>query len=113
MADFFIKQNDTSPVIQSILKDSAGDPANLTDATVEFHMTDSDGTIKINTSDNVSIVGDPLNGTVKYEWQANGTKDTDVAGEFKAEWEVTYSDGSIETFPNDGSIIILITKELA
>ena len=110
MADFYIKQNDTSPAIQSTLKDSDGDPVDLTDATVKFHMVDNDGEVKINTSDHVSIIGDPLSAVVKYEWQPDDTKDKGI---YEAEWEVTYSDGIIETFPNSSNIIIKIIKELA
>lgn len=49
--------------------------------------------------------------TVRYDWIAG---DTDTAGTFEAEFEVTYSDSTIETFPNDGTnIAIKITPEIA
>ena len=112
MADFYIKQNDTSPAIKMTLLDSDNKAIDLTDATVKFHMVDSEGVVKVN--DSADIVGDPFNGVVKYEWKGNGeTGDTITVGNYKAEWEVTYSDSTIETFPNDGDIVIRIVKELA
>ena len=49
-------------------------------------------------------------GSVKYVWTAT---DTATAGSFQAELEVTYTNGAIETFPNDQSISIEITEDLA
>ncbi len=49
-------------------------------------------------------------GSVKYVWTAT---DTATAGSFQAELEVTYTNGAIETFPNDQSISIVITEDLA
>lgn len=49
-------------------------------------------------------------GSVKYVWTAT---DTATAGSFQAEFEVTYTNGAVETFPNDQSISIVITEDLA
>ena len=48
-------------------------------------------------------------GLVRYSW-ASG--DTDTAGSYQAEFEVTYADGSIETFPNSSNIKIDIMEDL-
>jgi len=56
-----------------------------------------------------AVVSDGENGTAYYAWNA---EDTANAGSFKAEFEVTYTDGSIETFPNDGYITIEIDPDL-
>jgi hypothetical protein len=50
-----------------------------------------------------------LTGQIRYDWLA---ADTDTVGTYQAEFEVTYSDSSIETFPNDEYLTILITPEL-
>lgn len=48
-------------------------------------------------------------GLVRYTWQP---ADTDTAGLFDAECQVLYSDGGIETFPEDGYISIDIKADL-
>lgn len=105
---FSIKRNDTSPAISRTLLDSAGDAINLTGATVRFHLKDKAGVVKVDAA--AVIVGDPLLGVVQYDWIA---ADTDTAGNFKAEFEVTYADSTIETFPNNEHIEVVITEDLA
>jgi hypothetical protein len=103
---FKIKQNDTSPSLQATLKDAALDPINLTGATVRLHMKSIDGTLKI---DQPMTVVTPLQGLIQYDWQAG---DTDTVGTYYVEFEVTYSDASIETFPNNGSKVVSVVREL-
>lgn len=57
-----------------------------------------------------SIEGDPANGVVRYDWDA---ADTANAGRFEAEFEVTYSDGTVETFPNNDFIVVQIGGDIA
>jgi len=103
---FYIKQGDTSPAIQYALS-----PASviLTAATVVFNMRAVGGTVKISreAATITTATGTP---TVQYNWTAD---DTDTAGLFQAEFEVTYSDGTIETFPNASYIQVNITGEIA
>lgn len=103
---FTIKQSDTSPSIRATLKDADGNPINLTGATVQFHMKSVDGTLTV---DQAATITTPLAGVVTYDWQAS---DTDVAGTYSAEFEVTYADLSVETFPNTDNLAIVITPEL-
>lgn len=104
---FYIKQNDTSPAIQKNCLDYNGDAVNVTGATVEFHMrAKNSSTVK------VSAAGSVVNGaagTVKYQWAAG---DTDTAGDFEGEFQITYADSTIETFPNAGYIDIKIKAEI-
>lgn len=107
-ADFWIKQGDTAPDIEATLEDSSGSAVDLTNASsVDFHMMDSAGNVTV---DAAGTITDAANGKVKYNW-ASG--DTDEAGTFQAEWEVTWSDSSTETFPNHDNLIISITSEIA
>lgn len=103
---FTIKQNDTAPSVEAVLKNSAGTAVDLTGATVNFHMKDLSGTVVV---DAVASVTDGSGGTVQYDWNS---ADTDTAGTFYAEFEVEYPDGTIETFPNTGSVAVKIVKEL-
>ncbi len=109
MPTHYIKQNDLSPSIQDTLTDSAGAAINITSATIRFHMFDRAGVSKIDAAG--SIVGAGTAGVVKYDW--TGT-DTDTAGFFDAEFEVTYAaDSKPETFPNSTYILVVITDDLA
>jgi hypothetical protein len=103
---FSIKQNDTSPSLQATLKDAALDPINLTGASVRLHMKSVDGTLKI---DEAITIVTPLQGIIQYDWQSG---DTDTVGTYYVEFEVTYSDNSVETFPNNGSKVVSVVKEL-
>lgn len=105
---FYIKQNDTSPFMLATLKDANENLIDLTSATVRFHMR------RVGSSevvvDNSAIVVNEDQGAVKYVWQAT---DTAEIGSYQAEFEVTYFDGSIETFPNNGYIRVEIKDDIA
>jgi hypothetical protein len=103
---FVIKQNDTSPAVQASLKVANGNAVNLSGATVKFLMKSLDGVLKVNTNMTVSNAGA---GTVNYNWQ---TGDTDTAGSYFVEFQVTFADGTIETFPNSKNLNISITPDL-
>lgn len=96
---FIIKQGDTSPSIACTLYQPDGEtPESVIGATVKFIMAaeDSIGTAKVKSD---ATIVDAATGRVRYDW---ATGDTDTAGSFVSEWEVTRADGSIETFPNGG-----------
>jgi hypothetical protein len=103
---FTIKQNDTSPSIQVTLEDSAFVAIPLLGASVKIHMKSLDGVIKINGA--MTIV-DADNGIIQYDWQ---TGDTDTVGIYYVEFQVTYSDSSIETFPNSGNEVVSVVRQL-
>ena len=114
--DFQIKRNDTSPAIESHLQyyDDEADEWKTRDISgnndVRFLMSrvgEDALTVDDNKAGNVTVT-DAANGKVKYEWQDG---DTDAAGSYQAEWEVTYSDGTIETYPNDGYLYVEIIED--
>ena len=105
---FTIKQNDTSPQIGATLQSGDGTVIDLTSATVRFHMKKIGATTTTVDADATVINADA--GTVKYVWNS---ADTATAGSYLAEFEVTYTNGDTETFPNDKSIAIVITEDLA
>lgn len=105
---FYIKQNDTSPGILATLQDASGVAINLVGATVRFHMRElNTGTTKVNA---LATVVTAASGIVRYSWIA---ADTNTVGSFQGEFQATYADGKIETFPNDGYIPIEITDDIA
>lgn len=99
-----IKKNDTRDAIKATLSNESG-PVNLTDATVRFLMSKR-GTIKV---DRQAQIQDASAGIV---WAIFETGDTDETGLFQAEFEVSFSDGRIGTFPSDGYILIQIINDL-
>lgn len=105
---FQIKRNDRDPSIAYELTPKTVD---LTGATVVFNMKDSSGSVKVNrgVGSIVTATGTP---TVKYDWAPG---DTDTAGDFSGEFEVTYASGLPGTFPNgeDEFIPIVIGEDIA
>lgn len=115
MADVWVKQGDTAPGVRQTLLDGEGNPVNLTNATVEFHMRPMRGTIAVPISrtgviDQVGDGSDGSKGKVHVEWEDG---DLDVPGGYVAEWQVTFQDTRVETFPNDHSFTIAVTEQVA
>ena len=105
---FYIKQNDTASFITRDLKDAFGAPVNVTGATVKFSMrVKPAGTVKVDDQDAVIVTAGT--GRVRYEWTA---ANTNTADEYEGEFQVTYANGKIQTFPNDGHIPIVVTDDI-
>ena len=106
---FAIKQNDTAPKLTVTLADARRRPRVLTEATVVFSMRlQSDLTVKVS-AQSVTI-DDASLGIVTYAWSAS---DTDTVGIYEGEFQVTYSDSTVESFPNNDHIIITVTDDIA
>ena len=94
---FYIKKGDSAEDLTRTLKDADGNAVDVTSATIVFSMR-RDGS-KTNTVNRQSVtLVTAASGIVKYVWQAG---DTALSGKFIAEFEVTYSGGKIQTFPNN------------
>lgn len=109
MASMTIKRNDTSPSFTATCTDAAGDPVDITSATVRFHMVGPVPGTEVKVDAAATVVSGAA-GTVRYDWQ---TGDTDTHGSYKAEVEVTLSDGTIRTFPTSNYSIVRIVSDLA
>ena len=103
---FTIKQNDTSPSLGASLKDADLLPVDITGATVKIHIKSLDNTVKVNQSMTIITAG---SGVIQYDWQVG---DTDTVGTYYVEFEVTYSNSAIETFPNNGNLVLSVVKAL-
>lgn len=95
MADVTLVQGDTGPFIRGELKITRTQAAlDLTNATaVRFQMR-QDNDRRYTVDEEAEIIGDPEDGVVRYEW-ADG--DLNVAGEYICQWEITWSDDTIQT----------------
>lgn len=109
MSVYTIKSGDFGFLIRAELSDEAGIP-NLAGATVRFKMRpapESDSP-----ADPINIVADIVDsakGIVSYLWQDG---DTDIPGVYRSEWEVTFADGGVETFPSDDYNSVVIRADL-
>jgi len=99
-----IKRGDTFYGLRATLKRN-GVPVDLTDCTVNFFMTNG----KITVTPLVNILDAP-NGLVQVVFDSG---DTDTAGIYRAEFEVTHVDGRKETFPSDRYLMLQIVPDLA
>ena len=108
MTVYEMKRNDTRPKPDAILKFNDGSLAQLTGASVRF-IARHQGTdiVKI---DGVATITDIPTAAVEYDITAD---DSDTAGNFDVEWEVTFADATEQTWPTRGSDLLVIAGDLA
>ena len=115
--EFSIKQDDTLPKIAATLYRDASKSTVVDLSTaigVNFHMMaraeldEATPTLKVEAA--ATILAPSADGKVEYAW-ADGS-DTDTDGVFLGEFEVEWSATSRTTYPNNGYIVITITKDL-
>jgi len=102
-----IKRNDTAPPFTATLRDAAGAVVDITGASVLFLMRDP-RTRTLKVSGAMTIL-DAAGGRVSYAWAAG---DTDKAAVYQVEIQVTFSDSTIETFPNTAHHRLEVLKDL-
>lgn len=107
---FYIKRNDTLPNLDVALSDDRGRPTDLSSISgVVFNMRSAvDNSAKI--SGTAASVLDASRGEVRYAWSAS---DTDTSGTYEGEFQVTFSNGDIQTFPDDGFIQVIIEADVS
>lgn len=105
--DFFIKRHDTRPPLVKNLTDADGNPVNLTTASGVVFIMSAGGVAKVNRAS--TTVTDAPTGKVSYTWVA---ANTDTSGTYDGEFEVTFSDGGVQTFPNPKKMVILVGDDL-
>jgi hypothetical protein len=101
---FYLKAGDTAPMLTATLTDAEEKPIDLTGSDVAFHLLEPRGGATV--LDTPASIPSPDDGTVAYEW---ADTDTDESGRYRAEFRVTYPDGTVETFPNVGYHTVLIS----
>ena len=105
MAVHKIKQGDTARVFQDTLTID-GEAMDLTGASVAFVMMNvCSGEAQRGTASIISATA----GTVRYQ---PTTTNVATVGRYRAEWEITYVGGKIQTVPEEGYIDIWIQTQL-
>lgn len=108
-ADFVIRQGDTAPRMSGTLTDGTGQPVDVTGGTVELHLHGL--TVDNDMSLTASIDEDADDGNVVYyDWTSS---DTFNPGHYSGEWQVTFENGQIQTFPNDGVFLVQVAEQVA
>ncbi len=101
---FTIKQNNT---LYSLEVNLSGTES-LVGSQVFFSMMDASGKVVINRA-NAQVV-DLAERLVSYDWTP---EDTSIPGQYRGEFEVTFSNGDKLTYPNKDYIPIQIVKAIA
>lgn len=110
-ADFTIRTGDTASTLTDTLEDSTGAAVDIESATVTFTMTPiAGGTAKVNAAAATNLQNgngtDGSKGNVSYAWQS---ADVNAEGFYLASWKVMFSGGAVQSFPNDGFILIHVS----
>lgn len=107
----YLKRNDTAPPI-SITCLEAALPKNLTGAAsarLKMGTIDAAGVSTTKVDGAMTFDADRATGKVYYTWAVG---DLDTAGDFKTEVEITWGDGTKQTFPEDGYLIIHVIADV-
>lgn len=109
MANFTMKKNDHLPILAVICRDASGAVVDLTGAvSAKFMMAATvGGATKVNAA---ATIVSPSGGQLQYSWV---TGDTDTAGTFNGEFQVTFAGPKLLTFPNADYISIQIVADIA
>lgn len=107
-ADFTIKAGDSQPVLTDTLTYSDGTAVDLTGATLAFVMRAQTAASPLTLTGLAEITG-ASSGAVSYTFTA---ADSGGAGNYMANWAVTFPDGSLMTFPTIGYLSIRVEENI-
>lgn len=113
--DFSIKTGDTASDIYATLENSGGTAVDIQGASITFKMGPiAGGTLTVAAAAINAQVGagtvDGSIGDVQYSWGTATVPST--PGLYVAEWEVVFTNGSVQTFPNNSYTLIGVTGDL-
>ena len=103
LGTLWIKQGATVPKLLYAL---SPDTVSLENATVRFRLRQANGGTLIDT---VVVPESNLPPVVGYAWAPG---DTDVKGQYEGEFQVTYENGDIASYPSKGFIRIRVEERI-
>ncbi len=101
------KRGDNNCIARTQLVDENNAPVAISGAVVRFHMGVRGQAASV---DSVATIITAATGIVQYSLTSGNLS---VAGTFDAEWQVTFANGDIQTFPSDRNDVIKITEQVA
>jgi len=107
MGTFYVKEDDTEPVLEATLQNPDGSGVDLSGAGVDIRITEARGGSNVVNAD--ASIQDAANGVVRYTLQSS---DTENDGRYRVEFEVEYSSGKIETYPNKGYHTLMVGRNM-
>ncbi len=112
MADLVRKTGDTTAITGTLL-DGTGATVNIASATIRFLMRRKGSRlVQIAAAATNSQVGDGSDGTRGKVSFTPSAAQVATAGTFHYEWEVTFSGGAIQTYPEGRHLVALFTEQL-
>lgn len=112
MADFYLKVDDTRPILEARLVDSNGKPINISTATsVTFNMRRKSADPFISIACTIIDDGsEALRGRCDVPWEATASS-TSEAGSYKAGFKVVFPGPLTMSVPNKGCKAISIEED--
>lgn len=115
MADFTINRGDLYPPLETTLEKrnkSTGEwePLDLTNAVSVTLIMVSDRPSGTKVTGVCSVPAPATSGQIEYPWEAG---DTEVAGQYRAQFEIVWSNSKPQTVPNSGYHVVEIQPDLA
>lgn len=108
---FYIKLGDRLPSLGCTLLDDTGTAQDVTGATVKFAVRRKG--VPVTLLDASATVVTAASGIVRYDWAVGDTGTLLGVGNFEGEFQVTLTNGKVGTFPGDGYIPIVVTRDIA
>lgn len=105
---YLMKRNDRMPSLETTLYNGSV-PLDLTAATAVKMIARSAGAASPKVDAAMTVVAPATSGVVRYDW---GLTDTDTAGTYRLEFEVTWNTGKKQTIPNYGYDELVIAEDL-
>jgi hypothetical protein len=105
---YTIKRGDTDPAFATVFY-SGTTPVDLSAATAVRIIVRLPGAASPKVNAAMTIVSPATSGAVTYQWQ---TADTDTAGRYEMEYEITWNTGRHRTIPTPGKDELVIESDL-
>lgn len=117
MKTITLKRNDNRIALEATLRKPDGTAENLNNAAVKFIMRSGRfntryGRYDYNDQAVINREVDTIDAAAGKVWMVFTTQELSAEGWYLAEFEATYPDGRVETYPNTDYIPIQILKDL-